>query len=188
MQKLSEDKGLVSKCKYRSRLVLIELAVGIRFCESNYPYYKICSHCHNTNTAVMLLFSWGDIHRGTQSRTIFFWGGWGWGYGMRLNKPTAIKTYRNLSKSYFHFSEVWTPCTPQLKKGSALEFSIHSMKGITFSCVFQGSHILQLYNDDRQPFGRLCCYYLDGRFWYPLNTLYLIVNNQGPGIACETVR
>ena len=72
MQKLSEDKGLVSKCKYRSRLVLIELAVGIRFCETNYPYYKICSHCHNTNTAVMQLFSWDDIHRGTQSRTIFF--------------------------------------------------------------------------------------------------------------------
>ena len=34
MQKLSEDKGLVSKCKYRSRLVLIELAVGIRFCDA----------------------------------------------------------------------------------------------------------------------------------------------------------
>ena len=41
MQKLTEDKGLVSKCEYWSRLVLIELTVGIHFCESNYPYYKI---------------------------------------------------------------------------------------------------------------------------------------------------
>ena len=79
MQKLTEDKGLVSKCEYRSRLVLIELTVGIRFCESNYPYYKICLHCHNTNTAVMLLFSWGNIHRGTQSRTTFFLRGMGLG-------------------------------------------------------------------------------------------------------------
>ena len=78
MQKLTQDKGLVSKCKYRSRLVLIELTLGIRFCESNSPYYKICLRCHKTNTAVMLLFSWGNIQRGAKPRTTFFGGG-GWG-------------------------------------------------------------------------------------------------------------
>ena len=62
MQKLTQDKGLVSKCKYRSKLVFIELTLGIRFCEPNSPFYKICLHCHSTNTAVMLLFSWGNIH------------------------------------------------------------------------------------------------------------------------------
>ena len=35
MQKLTQDKGLVSKCKYQSRLVLIELTLGISSCESN---------------------------------------------------------------------------------------------------------------------------------------------------------
>ena len=186
MQKLTQDKGLVSKCKYRSKLVFTELTLGIHFCESNSLHYKICLHCHSTNTAVMLLFSWGNIHRGTQSTTTFFDGGgevWHEVEQLHLKIPC-----RSLSKSYLHFSEVWTPCTPQLRKGSALEFSIHSMKGIPFFCVFQGSHILQLYNDDRQPFGRPCCYYLDGRFWYRLNTLCLIANNQGPGIACESVR
>ena len=101
---------------------------------------------------------------------------------MRLNKPLHLKiSCRNLSRSYFHFSKVWTPYTPQLRKGSALEFSIHSMKGIPFFRVFQGSHILQLYNDDRQPFGGPCCYYLNSGSWYPLNTLYLIANKNFTG-------
>ena len=54
MQKLTEDKGLVSKCEYRSRLVLVELTVGIRFCESNYPYYKICLHYPHLHASSLL--------------------------------------------------------------------------------------------------------------------------------------
>ena len=103
MQKLTQDKGLVSKCKYRSKLVFIELTLGIRFCESNSPCYKICLHCHSTNTAVMLLFPWGNIHRGTQSRTTFYDAGGGGGVLHEVEQLHLKIPCRNLSKSYFHF-------------------------------------------------------------------------------------
>ena len=92
MQKLTQDKGLVSKCKYRSRLVLIELTRGIRLCESNSPYYKISLHCHNTNTAVMLYCFHGVIFTGVLNPGQLLGGG-GWGVWHEVEQTNCIEKF-----------------------------------------------------------------------------------------------
>ena len=85
------------------------------------------------------------------------------------------------------YQQVWTPYTPQSRKGSALQFSRHSMKGQAYpSFVFAKvamfvNYIMPIGSLSKGPAAIILPVVPD-----TTTTWYLIANSQGPGIACES--